>query len=298
MPSLALRFAKLFLKHYIVPTLLNKPLSVAQRRAWFQRNFGQAPAAPNATIHAQRLDQLPIEVIRTPQSEAARAVMFLHGGAYVLNGLDSCRALGTHLAAACAARVITVDYRLAPEHPFPAAVEDAATAYRWLLQTTPVTQIAFIGDSAGGGLAVATMLALRNEGLPLPAAAVLFSPWVDLELTGESHTFAAQRDYALTAPFLREMAAHYAGHNSLRTPLISPIYADLRGLPPLLIQVGRDEILLSDSRTLATHAREAGVSVTLDEWPDVYHVWQYGVGFMPEAQRAVAQAGKFVKQHV
>jgi acetyl esterase/lipase len=187
-------------------------------------------------------------------------------------------------------RFLTIDYRLAPEHPHPAAVEDGVAAYRFLLdEGAPPSRLAMAGDSAGGGLTIATLLVAREADLPMPLAAVVLSPWLDLEGTGESRTTRAQADPILTNAFLEEMAEYYLQGQDARAPLASPIYADLRGLPPILIQVGDTEILLSDSTTFARRADESHVDVTLEVWPEMIHVWHLFGALAPEGHEAAAR---------
>jgi acetyl esterase/lipase len=191
-----------------------------------------------------------------------------------------------------------VEYRLAPEHPFPAAVEDATAAYRWLLASgVRPAGIAIAGDSAGGGLTLATLVALRDAGDPLPAAAVCLSPWVDLEGIGDSMATKAAADPFVRKEMIQFMAQQYLGERSLRTPLAAPLYADLHGLPPLLIQVGTAETLLDDSTRIAERARAAGVSVTLDTWDNMIHVWQLFAPMLPEGQQAIERIGAFIREH-
>ncbi len=194
-------------------------------------------------------------------------------------------------------RCLGVDYRRAPEHPYPAAVDDAVTAYKWLLnQKTPPEQIAIAGDSAGGGLVLALLLALRDRELPLPAAAVCVSPWTDLAVTGTTADSAA--DPVVSGPALRGMAACYLAGADATLSTASPLYADLAGLPPLLIQVGTRESLLDDSRRLAAKARAAGVDTTYLEHPDVIHMWLVFDPEIPESREAYRIIGEFVKRHV
>jgi len=202
-----------------------------------------------------------------------------------------------HLCQAAACRALAVDYRLAPEAPFPAALEDCLTAYRWLLKTgTPADQIVIAGDSAGGNLTLTTMMALRDAGDPMPAGSVCISPMTDLACTGES--FNTRKDALLTPKQARDFARYYAGEQDPRLPLISPCYGDLSGLPPLLIHAGGDETLLSDAQRLADRARAAGVDVRLDIWPHLWHVWHVYTPFMPEARQAVEAIGAFVRTRV
>ena len=194
--------------------------------------------------------------------------------------------------------MLALNYRLAPEYPFPAAVDDALAGYRYLLDHgLKPARIAVAGDSAGGGLTVATLIAIRDAGLPLPAAGVCLSPWVDLEEKGESMTTRAKADPVVQREGLVGMAQAYLAGKDPRTPLASPLHADLKGLPPLLIQVGDAETLLDDSTRIAGRARAARVQVKLEVWPEMIHVWQLFASFLPEGQEAVEGIGKYIHQH-
>jgi monoterpene epsilon-lactone hydrolase len=191
---------------------------------------------------------------------------------------------------------LNVDYRLAPEHPHPAAVNDSVAAYQWLLdQGYAPHNIAIAGDSAGGGLTLATLLALRDRGLPLPAAAVPLSPWVDLEGTGDTMKTHADRDLLVNEVGLKAMADLFLSGGDAHDPLAAPLHGDLRGLPPLYIQVGDDETLLDDSRRFAAKAKAAGVDVRLDVFPEMQHVFQMGAGNVPEADDAVSRIGAYLR---
>jgi monoterpene epsilon-lactone hydrolase len=225
---------------------------------------------------------------------AGRAVLYLHGGGYCVGSPRTHRAIPGHLALRCDARVFTADYRLAPEHPFPAAVDDAVAAYRGLLaegQAPNATVIA--GDSAGGGLAVAAALRLRQLGVPQPAALVLFSPWVDLGLGALGPPPSGE--IVITRPWLEECARFYLAGRPATDPLTSPISADLHDLPPTLIQVGTDELLLTDSRRLQAALEAAGVEAILQEFPRRWHVFQVSAGLLADADRALDTAGEFVR---
>jgi acetyl esterase/lipase len=225
-----------------------------------------------------------------------RAILYLHGGGYVIGSPGSHARFVGHLAKAVGCRALNVDYRLAPEHPFPAAVDDAVSAYQWLLdQGYAPAHIAISGDSAGGGLTLATLLAISERGLPQPAAAVPLSPWTDLEGTGESMTANAGNDLLVAIDELREMAAHYLGEQDARNPLAAPLYGDYRGIAPLYIQVGGDETLLDDSTRVAGRASAAGVEVKLDVFPEMQHVFQSSAGNMPEADDAIARIGAWLR---
>ncbi len=228
----------------------------------------------------------------------SRVVLYFHGGGYIIGSPRTHRPMLAHLSRDSGARVLSLDYRLAPEHPFPAPVEDAVASYRWLLSEgyDPST-IALAGDSAGGGLTVAALVQIRYLGLPVPAAGVCVSPWVDMEGLGESMETRAEADPMIVREGLLLSAKTYLGGADPRAPLAAPLYADLRGLPPLLIQVGDAEVLLDDSTRLAGVAREAGVKVQMDVWDDMIHVWPLFAPILPEGKQAIAQAGEFIKKH-
>ena len=228
----------------------------------------------------------------------SRVVLYLHGGGYIIGSTRTHRPLMAELSRASGARVLGLDYRLAPEHPFPAPIEDAVAAYRWLLnEGYDPARIAVAGDSAGGGLAVAALVQLRYVGLPMPGAAVCISPWVDMEGLGESMESRADADPMVGKEGLLLSAKTYLGGSDPRAPLAAPLYADLRGLPPTLIQVGDAEVLLDDSTRLAGIAREAGVHVEMDVWDDMIHVWHLFAPILPEGRQALSQAGEFIKKH-
>jgi phosphinothricin tripeptide acetyl hydrolase len=240
-------------------------------------------------------DGVPAEWLIPPVVADGRVVLYLHGGSYVAGSINSHRSLAANIAVAAKARVLIIDYRLAPEHPHPAAVGDAVTAYKWLInnQVDP-RHLAVAGDSAGGGLALALLISLRDGKIPLPAACVCLSPWTDLAFTGETWKSKAAVDLIIYAYKELEFAGMYLGGLDPKTPLASPLYADLKGLPPLLVQVGTDEVLLSDSTRLVDRAKQAGVNAVIDEWEKMQHVWQFAAGFIPEGRRAIARIGEFI----
>jgi phosphinothricin tripeptide acetyl hydrolase len=225
-------------------------------------------------------------------------VLYLHGGGYVIGSPPSHRHLAAAIAGAAAANALLLDYRLAPEHPYPAAVEDATAAYRWLLaRGIAPGSVVIAGDSAGGGLTVATLLALREARVPLPAAGVCISPWVDLTCSGGSYVTKAAADPIVGRAGVEQMARAYLGSTAPREPLASPLFADLRGLPPLLIHVGSEEVLLDDSVQLAERARAAGVDTTLEVYERMIHVWHWFLPMLDEAQTAVEAIGRFARRH-
>src|SRR5438128_77266 len=201
------------------------------------------------------------------------------------------------IARAAGTRALLLDYRLAPEHPFPAALGDAVAAYQWLLaQGIAPGRVVVAGDSAGGGLTVATLLALRDRGLPRPAGGVCISPWVDLTNSAASYVTKAAVDPIVTREGIEGMTQAYVGAGDRKAPLVSPLYADLRNLPPLLVQVGGDEVLLDDALGLGERARAAGVDVTVEEWPSMIHVWHWFLPMLDEAERAIEVIGRFVRR--
>lgn len=225
-----------------------------------------------------------------------RTVLYLHGGGYCIGSLDSHRAMLTHLASASEAQVLAVDYRLAPEHPHPAALDDAVAVYRWLVEDQGLdpSRIVLAGDSAGGGLTLATLIALRDGGIATPAAGVCLSPWADLTQSGTTIVEKAGADPMVRVEDLDRWAAMYAGGRDPRLPLISPLFADLAGLPPLLIEVGTSEVLLDDARRLAERATRGGADVQLTTAEEMIHVWHFFAGVVPEADDGIRRVADFV----
>ncbi|MFO1376051.1 MAG: alpha/beta hydrolase [Steroidobacteraceae bacterium] len=270
--------------------------SPADLRADFEAMIAAVPIAADATFEPRRLGPVAALTSRTPGVRDDAALLYLHGGGYVLGGPREYRGLTAEIGRSAGLQVLAIDYRLAPEHPFPAAVDDAVAAYRALLdEGLSPSRIVLAGDSAGGGLAVAMQVAARDAGLPVPAGAVAISPWADLSCSGGSMTSKAAEDPSVTRDGLLRLAGHYLRGTSPGHPLASPVHADLTGLPPLLIQVGSAEILLDDSTRLAAAAAAAGVRVRLDAWPDMVHVWHFFAFLLPEARDAIRQAGDFLR---
>jgi len=251
-----------------------------------------------ADVRRERVDAggVPAEWFVAPGADAGRVLLYLHGGAYVMGSPDTHRELIARLARATGARVLAADYRLAPEHACPAAVHDAAAAYRWLLAGgARPERIVIGGDSAGGGLTVAALVALRDAGTPLPAGGVCLSPWVDLEGIGASMAGNVETDPIVERASLQRMAAAYLGGADPRTPLAAPLYADLRSLPPLLVHVSAAEALYDDAVRLAERARAAGVEVALEPWDGMVHVWHMFASLLPEGAEAIARVGAWVR---
>ena len=270
--------------------------TVVEMRARIAEVGERFPAPAEAEVTPVTVAGRPAEWVVASGSSADRAVLYLHGGGYVIGSCDTHRNLAYNLSAASKARVLLLDYRLAPESPFPAAVEDAVAAYCWLLDEGYAPgRISIGGDSAGGGLTVAVLVALRYRGQPMPAAGLCLSPWVDMEGVGASMTAKEEDDPTLNHEVLLWFSERYLAGADARAPLAAPIYADLAGLPPLLVQVGTAEVLLDDSLRLAEYARAAGVDVSLDVAHDMMHVWHLFEPVLDEAGEAIARAGAFLR---
>ncbi|MEK6348835.1 MAG: alpha/beta hydrolase [Burkholderia sp.] len=275
-----------------------RPFATRVPAGWrLRESYGQEggqgghDAAPRDPLRGEWLE--PVDV--TPA--AAPTLLYFHGGGYYFCTPATHRPLVFGLAARAKARTFSSDYRLAPEHPFPAAHDDALAAYAALLEAgVDPASIVVAGDSAGGGLALALLVALRDRGAPLPAGAVLFSPWTDLAATGATLVTNDGADPMFAGAALARAARLYVGDASATDPYVSPLYADPAGLPPLLIQAGSTEVLLDDSRRFAERAQAAGVEVELQVWPRMPHVWQMAVPFVPEARRALDDAAAFVRR--
>jgi len=278
---------------------LPQPETVEGKRNQYNKaeRVFQTPA--DTRVEAVQAGTVPAEWLVPAGARTDAAVLYLHGGGYVIGSPKSHRHLAAAVAGAAGVSALLPDYALAPEHPFPAAVDDAIAAYVWLLRRgIPPGRIVVAGDSAGGGLTVAMLLALRDRGRPLPAAGVCISPWVDLTCSAASYSTCAARDPIVTRDGVSQMARAYLETTDAKNPMASPLHADLRGLPPLLIHVGSDEVLLDDSIQLAAHAKAGGVDATLEEWPEMIHVWHWFLPMLDEAQRAVAKIGDFVRARV
>ena len=252
--------------------------------------------AKDVAIEEAELAGLHAEWYRPPNSLSGKVFLYLHGGAYALGSCDSHRALATRIASAANVDTVLAEYRLAPENPFPAGLDDCVAVYRSLLEKGYAAEDIIIGgDSAGGGLTVATMLQLRHNGVPLPCAAVLLSPFLDVSASGETMKTRAGRDPWFEPENISVVVGHYCPNEDPRNPLLSPVFANVAGLPPTLIHVGDDEILLSDSTRFAEKLRGAGVEVELEVFPELWHVFQLFVGAMPESRAAVDKIGAYVR---
>jgi len=268
-------------------------LTVQEQRAQTEAML-RFPVTDDVTCEEVDAGGVPGEWITTLGASEGCVVYYLHGGGYVLCSVNTHREMISRISRATGARALAINYRLAPEFPFPAAVEDALTGYRWLLSIgVEPGRIVVAGDSAGGGLTVATLVALRDAGESLPAAGICISPWADMECTGVAKL--AGREGGIEYEGILKMARAYVGEAPLRTPLASPIHADLTGLPPLLIQVGGAEELIEDSILLDARAKECGVDVTLETWEYMFHVWHMYAAMLPEGQQAIDRIGEYVR---
>jgi epsilon-lactone hydrolase len=273
--------------------------TVAEVRGRFEKMGEFLGGAPDGKCEKVDAGGVPAEWVTAPGCDPARAVLYLHGGGYVIGSINTHRRLAYDISAASGARVLVIDYRLAPEHPFPAAVEDAAKAWRWLLQQGFATnRLAIAGDSAGGGLTLATLVNLRDQKLGLPACAVAISPWVDLEGVGTSITARAAQDPMVQKDGLLWMAGLYLNGKEAKTPLAAPLHADLKGLPPILVQVGTAETLLDDATRIAEKLHAAGVDVRLAVWPNMLHVFPLFAPILSEGRDGCLEIGSFIRSRL
>ena len=270
-------------------------LPVEALRAGFEEVMRQVPVANNVRTTRVTVGGVGALEVAVEGVTSADVILYFHGGGYVIGSAESSAPLAAELAQRTGAKVIAVDYRLAPESPFPAAVDDARSAYQGLLsQGVAPGNIALAGESAGGGLAVAAALALRDEQVPLPASILAMSPWADLTLSGNTLVDKQPVDATLTGDGLRRSAGDYVGSADATNPYISPIFGDLHGLPPMLIQSGSREILLSDALRLASRAADDDVRMTLDVVPGAPHVFQAYAAVLDEGEAALSRAATFL----
>jgi acetyl esterase/lipase len=271
----------------------DRPVNLEKFRANMETTARDLPAEVDGTM----IDAggVPAELQVTQDAATENLIIYFHGGGYIGGSIATHRNLTGHLALRSRYGVLSVEYRLAPEHAHPAAVEDAVTSYQWALANGYEPEnIALAGDSAGGGLTAACLIDLRNKQLPLPAAAVLISPWLDMSLTGESMVTNDEKDSSISAISMPRTRELFISEDQMKDPLASPLEADLGGLPPLLLQVGDEEILLSDSERFTEKATTSGVDVELRIWPEMFHVWHACVGLFEEASLAIDEVTQFI----
>jgi acetyl esterase/lipase len=273
------------------------PADIHEARAVLDQAFGEYRPADDVTVFEIDADGVPCQWITAPGVPQGRLIIYFHGGAYAACSPTTHQDLISRLSRASGAAALGVDYRLAPEHVFPAAVEDSIAAYNWALgHGFEPGNIVLAGDSAGAGLVLSVLLAAKDSGVPLPAAGVCFSPWVDLECIGSSMSANDHLDDFIKYGGLSAKAQSYLGDADPKHPLASALFADLTGLPPLLIHVGSAETLLDDSTRLGEVAEKAGVDVTLKIWDDMVHVWQAFAAILPEGQQSIEETGSFIRE--
>ena len=276
-----------------------RPAGFAERRERLDAIGSTSPPAGDIRLEPIDANGIAAEWSLAPGSDPSKVLLFFHGGGYCSGSIVSHRGMVTEAGRGARARTLAVGYRLAPEHPFPAAIEDARSAYRFLLdQGVAPVKIAIAGDSAGGGLTLALMTRVRDAREPLPACAWLVSPWVDLQMIGASLAEKAVADPLISKSYLEELASAYLAGADPANPLVSPLNADLAGLPPLLVQVGSAETLLDDAVRTARRAGAADVRVNLEIWPHMIHAWHLWAAQLEAGRRAIASAGAFIRAHL
>ena len=275
------------------------PLDVEKARKNLEGQVFLFKSPRNVKVEPFIIDKVAAEWLYPKDCQTDRVIVYLHGGSYHAGSLNTHRGLAARIGVHSNCSVLTLDYRLAPEYPFPAAIEDVVTAYQWLLNVKGFspTSIILSGDSAGGGLTLASLLKFKEEKLPMPAAAICLSPWTDLANTGETIKTKEKEEVMLSENELIQSAEIYAKAQNVEQPLISPLYGDLSGLPPLLIQTGTAEIILDDSIRFAKKAEEQGVAVELDLWDKMFHVFQIYGNLIPESKKALKKIGNFAKSN-
>lgn len=261
--------------------------------------FGRIASAPEGMeLQEGVVDGIPYDFWTPTDLEPGRLLLYSHGGGYIMFSHKTHRSLAARLAQELAAQAIVYDYRLAPENKFPAAVDDALTMYKYALRAGyDAKNIILAGDSAGGGLTFALLLAAREQGLPLPGLAIGLSPWVDMTRSGVSMQENADKDVMLKPDGVKDFAEQYLGDADPKHPYASPLFADLKGLPPIMLQAAGDEILRDDSVRFAAALREAGVKTELDLWPGLFHVFELAWRWLPESEEAIQRIGDFVRRH-
>lgn len=273
---------------------------VEESRAGFEQFAAMFQVAKDVKIDNVDVNGVSAVWISTPEAVEENVVLYFHGGGYVFGSINTHKEFMSRISRVSNSRVLLIDYRRAPENPFPAALEDAITAYKWLIDSEGIKPENLIigGESAGGGLTLATLLKLRDTGIPLPAAALVLSPWADLDMTGETIRTKARVDPLANPSDLFFLASLYVGEDDPKNPYISPLYGDLKGLSPMIIQVGSSEILLSDAERIAERAKAADVDVILDIWEDMIHMFQMFALWSPEGQKATEKLGKYIQKHL
>lgn len=289
-----------FMERTAASSIVQAQLPVETRRAQFEAQRALIPLPSDVQVEAITVGSVAAEWVRTPESDEHQVVLYIHGGGFVWGSCASSRLVAATFARVAQARVLVPDYRLAPEHPFPAAPQDCLAAYHWLLGSgVSPEHLVVVGDSAGGGLVLALLAKLAQEVLPQPAGIVLISPWLDLTLSGDSYIRNAQADFMESRDLLLEMRQSYLGGHDPHSPLVSPLFADVSGLPPLLIYAGSDELLVDDAIRFAERLRQVGGPVELQIGEGFWHTWPITATMrpFPEGTQALEHIGAFVRSH-
>lgn len=294
--SLRSRFLSWFLRRRFKPKLLRRDFDPARFRVTLDRDMGKTPIAPDVDVKPVQLDGINGEWLRPATCKSSRVVLYSHGGGYLFGSPLSYRAFTSRLAVACDARVFVLDYRLAPEHPFPGAADDVIAAYRYLLTEHDATDIVLAGDSAGAGLSLSLLVQIREAGLPMPVAAVLLSPYTDLAVTGESVDVNSKTCAMFSGDGIRRAAATYLNGASAMDARASPLYTEYAGFPPMLIYVSDNEVLRDDGLRVAERAAAADVPTDLRIWRGQPHVWPLFVPVLPEANTVMQEIGEYVQR--
>lgn len=297
MPSIQSYSLLLFLQ-YLKKKNKNKVFTLRQKRKLLDRMGDRFPLTEGVKQESLTLANVPVECLYPAQISNNRLLVYFHGGAYQLGSIRSHRGLVSRIASMCQSRAMIIDYRLSPENPFPAALEDAHAVYQAILSREDTSSIILLGDSAGGGLSLATLLYLKEQKAPMPKAMVLISPWVDLAAQNETLDSLAAKDPVLSKAEIMQYAQEYYQNHSPYNPLISPIYGDLADLPPMLIQVGTQEILLGEAKLLAKKIQQTGGQVKLAIWKNMFHVWHFAGERLPEAKKAFKEIADFLNENV
>ncbi|EPJ97049.1 alpha/beta hydrolase [Pseudomonas sp. CFII68] len=282
----------------LVPVLkgIDTTTKMSDIRDSYAKMLAQNPAPAGVKFEAVDMGGVPGTLVTPDEIKSDAVVMYIHGGAYIVGRPDGYHGIGGNYAKMLGARVYMPDYRLAPEHKFPASIDDTLRAYEWLLeQKIPANKIAFSGESAGGAMVVSVMVAAKSKGLPLPAVGSSISPWANLEHTGASMSNREGLDPLNSKPVLDILARAFLGDTLANHPLASPVFADVTGLPPILVQIGENELMLSDAMRLATHLADNRVRVNLEVWPAMFHAWHFYATMLPEGRQAMESSVRFIE---
>jgi acetyl esterase/lipase len=274
------------------------PIDVEKKRRNLEKRVFLFRKPRNVNVEKISIEEISCEWLFPPKCDKNYVMIYLHGGAYIAGSPNTHRGIAARIGRVAEIPVLFIDYSRAPENPFPAALEDVVKVYIWLINQKMIDpkKMIIAGDSAGGGLTLSTLVKFRDDSIPLPAAAVCLSPWTDLAITGESIETKAEEEIMLTRRELQESAEVYLNGADSKNPLASPLYADLKGLPPILLQTGASEIILDDTVRFAEKAVKAGVDVTADIWSKMWHVFQIYGNLMPESKKAIKKIGSYIQE--